>query len=124
MSDAFFPDVEKIRFKGPGSTDELAFRHYDADREIMDRRMEDHLRFAVCYWHGFCWPGNDVFGDGTFDRPWLAEGADAIAQAVIGTLVKKATAEIARAEIENKVKEAAKDEAENAAKGLLDKIGN
>ncbi|MFN4136622.1 MAG: xylose isomerase, partial [Novosphingobium sp.] len=34
-------------------------------------RMEDYLRFAVCMWHTFCWPGSDVFGAGTFDRPWL-----------------------------------------------------
>ena len=25
---------------------------------------------AVCYWHTFCWNGFDVFGQGTFDRPW------------------------------------------------------
>ena len=24
------------------------------------------------YWHSFNWPGSDVFGSGTFDRPWLA----------------------------------------------------
>jgi xylose isomerase len=33
--------------------------------------MEDHLRMAVCFWHSFNWPGSDVFGVGTFDRPWL-----------------------------------------------------
>jgi xylose isomerase len=33
--------------------------------------MRDHLRFAVCYWHSFCWPGDDVFGDAAFDRPWF-----------------------------------------------------
>jgi xylose isomerase len=31
---------------------------------------------AVCYWHSFNWPGNDVFGAGTFDRPWLGGGGD------------------------------------------------
>ena len=34
--------------------------------------MEEHLRIAVCFWHSFNWPGSDVFGSGTFDRPWLA----------------------------------------------------
>ena len=33
------------------------------------------LRPAVCYWHSFCWDGHDIFGAGTFDRPWHA-GAD------------------------------------------------
>jgi xylose isomerase len=38
--------------------------------------MEEHLRVAVCLWHSFNWPGSDVFGVGTFDRPWLAPGVD------------------------------------------------
>jgi xylose isomerase len=42
--------------------------------------MREHLRIAVCYWHSFCWPGSDVFGEGTFDRPWFA-GGDPRAQA-------------------------------------------
>jgi len=81
MADPFFPDVERIGFEGPDTSNDLAFRHYDPDRLVMGKRMEDHLRFAACYWHGFCWPGNDVFGDGTFDRPWLATDGDALAHA-------------------------------------------
>ena len=46
------------------------------DRLVLGRRMEDHLRIAVCLWHSFNWPGSDVFGAGTFDRPWLAAGLD------------------------------------------------
>ena len=49
--------------------DGLAYRVYDPDRMVAGKRMEDHLRIAVCYWHSFCWPGSDVFGVGTFDRP-------------------------------------------------------
>jgi xylose isomerase len=33
--------------------------------------MEDHLRFAIAYWHSFCWPGSDPFGGETFMRPWM-----------------------------------------------------
>jgi xylose isomerase len=43
--------------------------------------MEDHLRIAVCYWHSFGWPGSDVFGSGTFDRPWLDPAMDPMASA-------------------------------------------
>ena len=25
----------------------------------MGKRMEDHLRFAIAYWHTFVWPGTD-----------------------------------------------------------------
>jgi xylose isomerase len=37
---------------------------------VHGQRLEDHLRFAVCYWHSFCWPGSDPFGGVTFLRPW------------------------------------------------------
>jgi xylose isomerase len=81
MSQPYFPSVDPIAYEGPESTNDLAFRYYEADRVVLGKRMEDHLRFAICYWHSFCWPGDDVFGEGTFDRPWLADGGDAMAQA-------------------------------------------
>ncbi len=74
MSAPFFPTVDPIAYAGPESSNELSFRHYDASRIVLGKRMEDHLRFAVCYWHTLCWPGSDVFGAGTFDRPWLGPG--------------------------------------------------
>jgi xylose isomerase len=43
---------------------------------VLGKRMEDHLRIAVCYWHSFNWPGSDVFGAGTLDRPWLSGTGD------------------------------------------------
>jgi xylose isomerase len=63
-----------------GGRDPLAFRWYDKDRIVRGRRLEDHLRFAVCYWHSFCWPGGDPFGAETFLRPWH-HGSDAMALA-------------------------------------------
>ena len=48
--------------------------------------MEDHLRFAVCYWHSFCWPGSDPFGGQTFERPWMEPG-DPMAMARLKTEV-------------------------------------
>ena len=71
MSAAYFDEFSTIRYEGPDSTNDLAYRFYDKDRVVFDKRMEDYLRFAVCMWHTFCWPGSDVFGAGTFDRPWL-----------------------------------------------------
>jgi xylose isomerase len=68
----FFADVEEpIRFGGLTSTDPLAYKVYDPDRMVLGKRMAEHLRIAVCFWHSFAWPGSDVFGQGTFDRPWL-----------------------------------------------------
>ena len=80
MTQDFFADIDRIPYEGPDSSNDLAFRHYDRDRLVLGRRMEDQLRFATCYWHTFCWPGDDVFGDGTFDRPWMGDG-DAMTQA-------------------------------------------
>jgi len=70
MSTPFFPTVDTVRYEGPDSDNPLAFRWYDADRVVAGRTMADHLRFAVCYWHSFCWDGFDIFGAGTLDRPW------------------------------------------------------
>jgi xylose isomerase len=77
----YFEGIEKIRFEGPDSENPLAFRSYEPDREVLGKRMEDQLRMAVCYWHSFCWPGSDVFGEGTFARPWMARDGEPMAQA-------------------------------------------
>lgn len=77
MSTGFFGDIEPIRFEGPQSTSELAYRHYDPDEIVLGKRMEDHLRFAVAYWHSFAWPGGDPFGGQTFERPWFGETMEA-----------------------------------------------
>ena len=71
MSNTYFQSVDPIKFEGPQSQNPLAFHWYDKDRVVMGKRMEEQLRFAVCYWHSFSWNGFDPFGyDGTFERPW------------------------------------------------------
>jgi xylose isomerase len=73
----FFTDLPgPVAFAGSGATDGLAYRVYDPNRVVAGRTMAEHLRIAVCYWHSFNWPGSDVFGAGTFDRPWLQPGVD------------------------------------------------
>ncbi|NYZ16055.1 xylose isomerase [Azospirillum sp. RWY-5-1] len=78
MTEDFFAGIGRIPFEGPDSANPLAYRFYEPDRMVLGKRMEDHLRIAVCYWHSLCWPGSDPFGAGTFDRPWMAAG-DAVA---------------------------------------------
>ncbi|WP_432463983.1 xylose isomerase [Agarivorans sp. QJM3NY_33] len=70
----YFDQIEKITFQGPESNDPLAFRHYDANQLILGKTMAEHLRFGACYWHNLCWDGSDIFGSGTFDRPWQQAG--------------------------------------------------
>ncbi len=82
MDGNFFSEIgEPISFGGLDSTDPLTFKVYERNRLVLGKRMEDHLRIAVCLWHSFNWPGSDVFGAGTFDRPWLGAGADPMAAA-------------------------------------------
>ncbi len=76
----FFETVGPIPYEGPESDNPLAFRFYDKDAVVLGKRMEDQLRFAVCYWHTFCWPGTDPFGSGTLIRPWMG-GGDALERA-------------------------------------------
>jgi xylose isomerase len=67
----YFNDIAPIAYEGPQSRNPLAFKWYDRDRLVLGKRMEEQLRFAVCYWHSFAWNGFDVFGyDGSFERPW------------------------------------------------------
>ncbi|WNG38045.1 xylose isomerase [Archangium violaceum] len=75
MSSGYFADIKPIRYEGPESDNPLAFRWYDKDRIVRGKRMEDHLRFAVCYWHSFVWTGLDPFGGETFLRPWFTGGS-------------------------------------------------
>jgi xylose isomerase len=70
MSASYFSDIEPIKFEGTETTNALAYRYYDKNRVVMGKTMAEHLRMAVCYWHTFCWDGFDVFGAGTFNRPW------------------------------------------------------
>jgi xylose isomerase len=70
----YFQAIEPVRYGGVASSAALSFRHYDASRLVLGKRMDEHLRLAVCYWHSFVWPGSDMFGSGTFQRPWHAAG--------------------------------------------------
>lgn len=71
---AYFDKLDAVRYEGANSTNPLAFRHYNPEEVILGKTMAEHLRFAACYWHTFCWNGNDMFGPGAFVRPWQQLG--------------------------------------------------
>lgn len=81
----FFGLREPLRFEGerfkPSAKRPLGYRWYDPQRKVLGKPMAEQLRFAVCYWHSFVWPGTDPFGGDTFQRPWHAAGGDAMQQA-------------------------------------------
>ena len=71
----YFPGIPQIRYEGSESDNPLAFKAYDASRVVAGKTMEEHLRFAICYWHTFCATGADPFGPGTRAHAW-AEKSD------------------------------------------------
>ena len=72
----FFEGISPVKFEGPQSSNPLAYRFYNKDELVMGKRMEDHIRPAVAYWHTFAWEGGDPFGGRTFDRPWFGDSLD------------------------------------------------
>jgi xylose isomerase len=77
VSTGFFGDIGKVKYEGPDSTNPLGYRFYNKDEIVLGKRMEEHLRFAVAYWHSFAWPGGDPFGGQTFERPWFGDTMEA-----------------------------------------------
>lgn len=67
----FFKDIPTIKFEGKDSKNPLAFKYYNAKKKVGKKTMEEHLRYAVAYWHTFCGTGGDPFGPGTKNYPWL-----------------------------------------------------
>jgi xylose isomerase len=67
----YFPGAGKIKYEGPGSDNPLAFKYYDPEKKVGAKTMQDHLRFAVAYWHSFVADGTDPFGQATLKHPWL-----------------------------------------------------
>lgn len=64
-----------------GRVEPVSYRWYEPDRVVLGRRMAEHLRIAVCYWHTLVAVGSDPFGEGTFRRPWHLSGGDSMQQA-------------------------------------------
>lgn len=81
-SNSYFHDIAPVGFEGPESDSPIAFRYYDARRQVLGKPMAEQLRLAVCYWHTFNWMGEDPFGGPSFERPWFAHaGLDPMARA-------------------------------------------
>ncbi len=72
----FYPGIGKIEFEGVKSKNPLAFRWYNAEQKVGNKKMKDHLRFAIAYWHSFCGDGSDPFGNETRVYPWKDSSLD------------------------------------------------
>lgn len=71
MSQTVFSSLPTVSYEGPDSTNELAYRWYDAEKIVLGKPLKDHLRFAVAYWHSLGMNGSDPFGAPTIHRPWM-----------------------------------------------------
>lgn len=76
----YFKGIRAIRYEGPESDNPLAFKFYNPNKKVGRKTMQEHLRFAIAYWHTFCGTGGDPFGPGTKQFPWLQSG-DAVQRA-------------------------------------------
>lgn len=63
-----FKNIPKVEFEGKNSTNPFAFHHYNKNEVIAGKKMSEHLKFALSYWHTLCAEGTDVFGSGTVDK--------------------------------------------------------
>ena len=68
-----FTTVKKVLYEGPDSKNPLSFKYYDADRVVAGKPMQEHLRFAMAWWHNLCAGGTDMFGRDTADKSFGAE---------------------------------------------------
>ena len=67
---AYFNNIGNIEFEGSQSTNPYAFKFYNPAEIVAGKTMEEHLRFAMAYWHTLTAGGSDPFGAETAVRPW------------------------------------------------------
>ena len=69
-SKEYFKGIGDIKFEGKDSKNPLAYKYYRPDEMVLGKKMSEHLKFAVAYWHSFGNTGSDPFGMGTKVFPW------------------------------------------------------
>ncbi|KAJ7528598.1 hypothetical protein O6H91_15G009700 [Diphasiastrum complanatum] len=77
----FFPNISNIQYEGPSSRNPLAYHWYNAEEEILGKKMKDWLRFSVAFWHTFRGDGGDPFGSPTKTWPW-EDGSNSVQMAM------------------------------------------
>ncbi len=82
MAKTYFPKIKTISYEGSGSTNPLAFKHYNPAEIVNGRTMKEEMRFSIAYWHSFRGVGADPFGPGTIVRPW-EKGKDPVSVAKV-----------------------------------------
>ncbi len=66
----FYPGVSKIKYEGSKSKNPLAYKYYNPDEVIAGKKMSEHMKFAMSYWHTMVAEGSDMFGVGTLKKDY------------------------------------------------------
>ncbi|MBU3208977.1 xylose isomerase [Clostridium algidicarnis] len=79
----YFKGIPEVKYEGKDSINPFAFKFYDAKRVIDGKSMEEHLKFAMSWWHTMTATGTDPFGVGTIDRNYGQTESMEIARAKV-----------------------------------------
>ena len=63
-----YKDIKKVEYLGPTSKDPFSFKFYNPDEVIAGKKMREHLKFALSWWHTMDYCGVDMFGGPTEDK--------------------------------------------------------
>ncbi|MEA4813287.1 MAG: xylose isomerase [Oscillospiraceae bacterium] len=63
-----YDEIDRVLYAGPKDTDPFTFKYYNPDEVIAGKKMRDHLKFAMSYWHTINASGTDMFGGDTMDK--------------------------------------------------------
>ncbi len=71
-----YEEIKNIPYLGKDTKEVFAFRYYNKDEVIFGKKMKDHLRFAMSYWHTINASGTDMFGGDTMDKSFQSNGLE------------------------------------------------
>ncbi len=66
----YFEGIRNIKYEGRDSKNPFSFKFYNPEQIVAGKKMKDHFKFSVAYWHSFCGTGADPFGAPTQNFPW------------------------------------------------------
>lgn len=79
----YLKNLPKIKYEGSKSKNPLAYKYYNPEEVILGKKMKDHLKFSMAYWHTMVADGSDPFGSGTMERPWDDDTQDPLERAIL-----------------------------------------
>ena len=63
-----YNEIKRVEYEGKDSINPFAFKYYNPEEVILGKKMKDHLKFAMSYWHTIDYCGVDMFGGPTENK--------------------------------------------------------